>query len=144
MSYRVGIDIGGTFTDLVYFDEHSKEFHVVKVPTTPKNPAFGAINAVKTAKIPFDKINILIHATTLGTNMFLGQEHLTPPKIALITTKGFRDVIEIGRQRRPKLYDLFFEKPKPLVKRRDRYEVEERIDASGNIVIPLNEEELQK
>ncbi|ADC69891.1 5-oxoprolinase (ATP-hydrolyzing) [Methanocaldococcus sp. FS406-22] len=144
MSYRVGIDIGGTFTDLVYFDEDSREFKVVKVPTTPKSPAIGAINAIETAKIPYDKIDILIHATTLGTNMFLGQEHLNPPKIALITTKGFRDVIEIGRQRRPKLYDLFFEKPKPLIKRRDRYEVEERIDANGNIIIPLNEEELQK
>ena len=144
MSYRVGIDIGGTFTDLVYFDEDSREFKVVKVPTTPKSPAIGAINAIETAKIPYGKMDILIHATTLGTNMFLGQEHLNPPKIALITTKGFRDVIEIGRQRRAKLYDLFFEKPKPLIKRRDRYEVEERIDANGDIIIPLNEDELQK
>ncbi|AEF96043.1 hydantoinase/oxoprolinase family protein [Methanotorris igneus] len=142
--YRVGIDIGGTFTDLVYFDEDSKEFHITKVPTTPKSPAIGAINAIKEAKINFNEIDILVHATTLGTNMFLGQEHLLPPKIALITTKGFRDVIEIGRQRRPKLYDLFFEKPKPLIKRRDRYEVEERIGANGEIITPLNEEELCK
>ncbi|EHP83725.1 hydantoinase/oxoprolinase N-terminal domain-containing protein [Methanotorris formicicus] len=142
--YRVGIDIGGTFTDLVYFDEDTKEFHITKVPTTPKSPAIGAINAIKDAGINFDEIDILVHATTLGTNMFLGQEHLLPPKIALITTKGFRDVIEIGRQRRPKLYDLFFEKPKPLIKRRDRYEVEERIGANGEIITPLNEEELCK
>ena len=142
--YRVGIDIGGTFTDLVYFDEVSKKFSVVKVPTTPKKPADGALNAIEIAKIKFEEIYMLVHATTLGTNMFLGQEGLHPPKLALITTKGFRDVIEIGRQRRADLYNLFFEKPKPIVPRRDRYEVEERINAKGEVIIPLNEDELRK
>jgi N-methylhydantoinase A len=74
----------------------------------------------------------------------LGQEGLNPPKLALITTKGFRDVVEIGRQRRAELYNLFFEKPKPIVLRRDRYEVEERINAKGEVITPLNEEELRK
>ncbi len=142
--YRVGIDIGGTFTDLVYFDEESKEFSVVKVPTTPKKPADGALNAIKTAKIELKDIYMLVHATTLGTNMFLGQEGLNPPKLVLITTKGFRDIIEIGRQRRSDLYNLFFEKPKPIVLRRDRYEVEERINAKGEVITPLNEDELRK
>ncbi|XRP97182.1 hydantoinase/oxoprolinase family protein [Methanocaldococcus sp. 16A] len=142
--YRVGIDIGGTFTDLVYFDEKSKEFSVVKVPTTPKKPADGALKAIETAKIELKDIYMLIHATTLGTNMFLGQEGLNPPKLALITTKGFRDIVEIGRQRRADLYNLFFEKPKPIVLRRDRYEVEERINAKGEIITPLNEEELRR
>jgi len=134
----VGIDVGGTFTDLVCFD--GREFRVVKVPTTPKRPAEGVLNALKGFRI--DEIDVIVHATTLGTNMFLGQEHLTPPRIALVTTKGFRDVIEIGRQRRPELYDLFFEKPKPLVRRRDRFEVEERVDSQGRILTPLNEKEL--
>jgi len=142
--FRVGIDIGGTFTDLVYFDEISKEFAVVKVSTTPKKPAEGALNAIKTAGIWLDNVHMLVHATTLGTNMFLGQEGLNPPKLALITTKGFRDVVEIGRQRRAELYNLFFEKPKPIVLRRDRYEVEERINAKGEVITPLNEEELRK
>jgi len=142
--FRVGIDIGGTFTDLVYFDEVSKEFAVVKVSTTPKKPAEGALNAIKTAGIGLDNVHMLVHATTLGTNMFLGQEGLNPPKLALITTKGFRDVVEIGRQRRAELYNLFFEKPKPIVLRRDRYEVEERINAKGEVITPLNEEELRK
>lgn len=141
--YRVGIDIGGTFTDLVYFDEESKTFSIVKVPTTPKRPAEGALNAVKTGKLDFKDIYMLVHATTLGTNMFLGQEGLVPPKLALITTKGFRDVVEIGRQKRAELYNLFFEKPKPLVPRRDRYEVEERIGPKGEIITPLDEEELR-
>ncbi len=141
---RVGIDIGGTFTDLVYFDEASKEFAVVKVSTTPKKPDIGALNAIKIAGIDLGKVHMLVHATTLGTNMFLGQEGLNPPKIALITTKGFKDVIEIGRQRRSDLYNLFFEKPKPIVPRRDRYEVEERINANGEVITPLNEEELRK
>jgi len=141
--YRVGIDIGGTFTDLVYFDEETKTFSIVKVPTTPKRPAEGALNAVKTAKPDFKDIYMLVHATTLGTNMFLGQEGLVPPKLALITTNGFRDVVEIGRQRRAELYNLFFEKPKAIVPRRDRYEVEERIGPKGEIITPLNEGELQ-
>ena len=76
--------------------------------------------------------------------MFLGQEGLHPPKLALITTKGFRDVVEIGRQKRADLYNLFFEKPEPIVRRRDRYEVKERINAKGEVITPLNEEELRK
>lgn len=138
----LGIDIGGTFTDLVYFD--GKSFSVVKVSTTPKKPAEGVLNAIDTAGLRLKDVSILIHATTLGTNMFLGQEGLIPPKLALITTKGFRDVIEIGRQRRPELYNLFFEKPKSLVRRRDRFEIEERINAKGEIITPLNENELHE
>ena len=138
----VGIDIGGTFTDLVYFD--GSNFGVVKVLTTPKRPAVGALNAIEKAGINLGNVKILVHATTLGTNLFLGQEHLKPPKVALVTTKGFRDVIEIGRQRRTELYNLFFEKPKPLLRRRDRFEVEERINSKGEVVVPLNEDEMRR
>ncbi len=139
---RVGVDIGGTFTDLVYFDGMS--FKVVKVPTTPKRPTEGVLNAVETANVDLSDVEDFVHATTLGTNMFLGQEGLRPPKLALVTTKGFRDVVEIGRQRRPDLYDLFFERPKPIVPRRDRYEVEERINARGEVIKPLDEEGLRR
>lgn len=142
--WRTGVDIGGTFTDIVFLDEESGELKVLKVLTTPKRPSEAVLSGLEESGIELSDISTLVHATTLGTNMFLGQEGLTPPKVALITTKGFRDVLEIGRQRRPELYNLFFEKPPPLVKRRDRYEVEERIDAWGNVITPLNVEEAEK
>jgi len=129
---RVSVDVGGTFTDLVYYD--SGRFLVLKVPTTPRRLSDGVLKAMEMAKC--DDIEILIHATTLGINMFLCQEGLNPPKIALVTTKGFRDVVEIGRQKRTEIYNLFFKKP--IVMREDRYEVEERIDASENVLTPLN------
>ncbi len=136
----VGIDIGGTFTDVVYFD--GKSFSIGKVPTTPEYPAEGALNSLK--QLTISDIDVLVHASTLGTNTFLGQEKLKLPKIALVTTKGFRDVIEIGRQKRPELYNLYFEKPKPIVRREDRYEVEERIGPDGEVLTPLNVDELKK
>ncbi len=142
--WRAGIDIGGTFTDIVFLNEENGELKVLKVLTTPKNPSKAVFSGLNNSGIRIEEIAMLVHATTLGTNMFLGQEGLEPPKVALITTKGFRDVLEIGRQRRPELYNLFFEKPPPLVKRRDRYEVEERIDAWGNVITPLNEEQAEK
>ncbi len=139
--WRTGVDIGGTFTDIVFLDEESGELRVTKVLTTPKRPSQAVLLGLGESGVDLSDISTLVHATTLGTNMFLGQEGLVPPKVALITTKGFRDVFEIGRQRRPELYNLYFEKPPPLVKRRDRYEVEERIDAWGNVITPLNEKE---
>ncbi len=137
-----GVDVGGTFTDLIYFD--GERFGVVKVPTAPKRPERGVLNALDSAGIDVKDLNVLVHATTLGTNMLLGQEGLKPPRVALVTTKGFRDVIEIGRQRRPETYNPFFERPKPLVRRRDRYEVEERVSSSGEVVKPVREEELRR
>ncbi len=137
---RVGIDVGGTFTDMVLYD--GETFLIVKVPTTPKSPADGVMRSL--SKVDLRRVNVLVHATTLGTNMFLGQEGLEPPKVALLTTKGFRDVLEIGRQRRPHLYDPYFEKPEPLIRRKDRYEVEERIAPNGKVLIPLNESQLEE
>ncbi len=142
--WRAGIDIGGTFTDLVFLNEESGELKVVKVLTTPKEPTEGVMNGIRKSGISLNEMSMIVHATTLGTNMFLGQEGLTPPKVALITTKGFRDVLELGRQRRPELYNLFFEKPAPLIKRRDRYEVSERIGPKGEIIEPLDEREVIK
>jgi N-methylhydantoinase A/acetone carboxylase, beta subunit len=89
------------------------------------------------------RIDEVLHATTIGTNALLGQVGLELPRIALFTTKGFRDVIEIGRQNRPRLYDLFFEKPKPLVPRELRFEVDERVLADGTVAkrVDVNEVE---
>ncbi len=141
---RVGIDIGGTFTDLVCFDERTREVRVVKVLTTPRNPIQGLMNSLEEGCVELSRVRMLVHATTLGTNMFFGQEGLEAPRTALVTPRGFRDVIEIGRQRRPSLYDLFFEKPRPLVPRRDRFEVRERINACGEVVEPLDPDEVRR
>ncbi|MDR7401270.1 MAG: hydantoinase/oxoprolinase family protein [Armatimonadota bacterium] len=144
---RVGVDVGGTFTDLVAFAEETGETALIKVPSTPSDPAHGVVEAVRRFlrdhgrrwEIRGASVS-LIHASTIGTNLLLGQKGLRIPTGALVTTEGFRDVLEIGRQRRPDLYDLFFQRPRPLVERRHRYTVRERMDAQGTIVVPLDEE----
>jgi N-methylhydantoinase A len=147
---RIGVDVGGTFTDLVAFAEGTGEMALLKVPSTPANPAQGVAEAVRRFvqgpgrawKASLSSAS-LIHASTIGTNLLLGQKGLRIPKGALVTTEGFRDVLEIGRQRRPDLYDLFFQRPRPLVERRYRYTVRERMDAQGVVVEPLDQEGLR-
>ncbi len=139
---KVGVDIGGTFTDLLAFDEDSREIFSIKVSSTPKNPSNGALQAIK--KLARRDLSILVHATTITTNVFLGQVGLELPDAALVTTEGFRDVIEIGRQKRPKLYDLFFERPKPLVNRELRFGVKERISYKGEIITALDESTVRR
>ncbi len=142
MSYRVGVDVGGTFTDIVVFG--NGDFRVIKVLTRIDDITGAIIEALQENGINLGSVDAIIHATTLGTNMLLGQEKLVKPKIALITTKGFRDVIEIGRQIRPELYNLFFERPKPLIDRRDRFEVDERVDADGRVLKSVDINELKR
>ena len=144
--FRIGIDIGGTFTDLVAINDETGELINIKVPTTPRNPVTGVIDSFNRfiEMIGNPSIGILIHATTIATNALLGQAELRLPKAALITTYGFRDIVEIGRQRRAELYNLFFQKPKQLIPRKYRFEVRERIDAYGNIVTPLNVEDVKQ
>jgi len=135
----VAVDVGGTFTDFVVLrDDGSIESF--KVLTTPKSPEVAVLEGLRRVKHRIDEV---LHATTIGTNALLGQVGLELPRIALFTTKGFRDVIEIGRQNRPRLYDLFFEKPKPLVPRELRFEVDERVLADGAVAkrVDVNEVE---
>lgn len=143
---RVSVDVGGTFTDLVSLDEETGELVNIKVPSVPTNPEEGVINAFKMfldgRKKP--SIRMVGHATTIATNALFGQIDLRLPRIGLITTKGFRDVIEIGRQRRAEVYNLFFQRPPMLVERRQRYEVEERIGADGEVLVPLNLDDVEK
>ncbi len=144
LSFRVGVDVGGTFTDLVALNNETGELMNIKVPTVTKKISEGVADALKeflNLKGSI-KISLLIHATTIATNAIIGQLGLELPKTVLITTKGFKDVIEIGRQNRPELYNLFVEKPKPLIPRRYRFEVSERIGAKGEIIEPLNKQEL--
>ncbi|MEB3779344.1 MAG: hydantoinase/oxoprolinase family protein [Desulfurococcales archaeon] len=140
---RVGVDIGGTFTDLVAFDENTGRIIALKVLTTPREPWRGVIEALEGVNRDLSVYNILVHATTLGTNMFLGQEGLEPPRGLLITNRGFRDVLEIGRQNRPELYNLYFEKPRPLIPRYMRIGVKGRIDSNGRIIEDIDENEVR-
>ena len=143
--FRLGVDIGGTFTDATLIDEATGAVYVAKSATTPHNLALGFKNAAsaamrKASVMPGD-IRYLVHATTVATNAIIEGRVATT---AFITTEGFRDLLEIARQVRPTLYDLMFEKPRPLVPRDMCFEVAERIDASGRVLVPLNEEEVRR
>lgn len=143
--YRVAIDIGGTFTDLVALNERSGEILNIKVPSTPREPAKAVIQTFQEflEKTSNTEVSVIIHATTIATNALLGQLNLELPKTALITTSGFRDIIEIGRQRRHELYNLFIQKPRTLIPRRLRFEVEERTGPKGEVLTPLNKNQLE-
>jgi N-methylhydantoinase A len=143
--FRVGIDVGGTFTDLVALDERSGKLTRLKVPSTPREPDQGVIDALALLleKIDPSQIALLSHSTTVATNALLGQMNLELPRTALLTTEGFRDVLEIGRQNRSEVYNLNVTRPKPLVERRDRIGVRERMDPFGNQIAPLDRASLE-
>ncbi len=136
---RLGVDIGGTFTDLVLLDESSGKSLVVKVPSRPGDPAGALVEAVMRgvaeASVNPESVAMLNHGTTIVTNAVLEG---TLAKVALIVTRGFRDVLEIGRHLRPDMYDLNQDKPKPIVPRDLRFEVEERMAPDGTVVTPLD------
>lgn len=144
MAYKVGIDTGGTFTDIVLFNDESKEVVMTKVPSTPKNPAEGIINGIQKITerkgITFGDIELLIHGTTVATNAILENKGA---KTALLVTEGFKDVLGIRRQDRPMMYDFFAQKPTALIPRRLRYEISERISYDGNILKPLNADQVK-
>ncbi len=144
---RVGIDVGGTFTDLLAVDTHSGERIVVKCASTPRAPEEGVLAALDRLFARFaqrPQIEYLAHSTTIATNALLGQMHLELPRVMFITTEGFRDVIEIGRQNRSEVYNLFVTRPKPLAAREDRLTVRERIDHHGNVLVPLEDREVER
>jgi len=144
-TYRLGIDIGGTFTDGALVDEGSGELSIIKVLTTPANPAEGFMEAVERAqrKAGFapEALSMLVHATTIATNAII-EGNIA--KIGMVTTEGFRDVLEIGYQIRPRLYDIFQAKPRSLVPRRWSFGVPERLDHEGRVLTPLDEAALRR
>ncbi|RMF91448.1 MAG: hydantoinase/oxoprolinase family protein [Nitrospinota bacterium] len=142
MGIRVGIDIGGTFTDILALDATGK-LSTLKVLSTPEDFSQGILRGLERLLPTFaDTIpEEVIHGTTVATNAILEQKGA---KTGLITTRGFRDVLEIRRIRMPELYNLRWEKPKPLVERRWRLEVGERIDHRGEILVPLQEDEVEQ
>ncbi len=131
MERRVGVDVGGTFTDVVTVADG--EISVRKVPSTPDQPAEGVFDGL--APVIDRRIDFLGHGTTVATNAVLERDWA---ETALITTEGFRDVLEIGRGDRPSLYDLQAEKPEPVVPRHRRHPVEERMDPRGDVDTPLD------
>jgi N-methylhydantoinase A len=133
MSRIAGIDVGGTFTDLIVVDDESGEVRIAKVPTTVENQAFGVLAALAAAGVDPASLGAIVHGTTTTTNAMLERKIA---KVGLITTRGFRDVLELGRRTRPTPYGL---KGKfvPLIERHLRLEVDERIDAEGRVLVPL-------
>ena len=143
----IGIDIGGTFTDFVVYDRQKRQLKTFKLPSTPKNPSQAVIIGLKsihksgqdaTQSISEGSI-VITHGSTVATNILL--ERKGSPT-ALITTAGFRDVIQIGRQNRPSLYEFSITLPPPLVPTHLRFEVTERVDQKGNILVPLDLQEV--
>jgi len=132
----IGVDVGGTFTDLILMDEGGGPPRVAKVPTTPDNQAFGVLHALEQTRVPLDEVRSIVHGTTATTNAMLERKF---SKVGLITTEGFRDVLELGRRTRPQPYGLKgrFE---PLIDREHRLEVPERMDAEGKVLVPLDED----
>jgi N-methylhydantoinase A len=144
MSCRLGADIGGTFTDVVLADEAAGAFRIGKVLTTSDAPdqgvIAGACKVLEEAAVDPGAVGTVIHGTTLFANALIERRGA---RTALITTKGFRDAIEIGREHRYDMYDLYIEKPKPLAPRHLRFEVDERILADGSVVEPLEDSAAQ-
>jgi N-methylhydantoinase A len=136
---RVAVDIGGTFTDLVWFDEQSQNLGRVKTLSTP-DPALGLLEALDRAQVNNKEISLFLHATTLITNMIIQR---SGSLIGFVTTRGFRDLLEIQTGLRPNPYDLQWEKTPPLVPRYLRREIDERVDAEGNVLIAASVTEIE-
>jgi len=148
MKYRLGVDVGGTFTDFLLIDEQGKG-EIYKNPSTPKDPSIGFMKGLqemadaKGLKLKdFAKqVELIVHGTTITTNAVLT---LTGAKLGLLTTKGFRDAVEMRRGVREKMYDNRYTAPQPLVPRYLRRPVEERVNLAGEIIAPLKEEDVRE
>ncbi|MCU0568226.1 MAG: hydantoinase/oxoprolinase family protein [Oculatellaceae cyanobacterium Prado106] len=141
----IGVDIGGTFTDLILADTQQQQTWIHKVPTSVEDPAIAMLSGIQTlcqmANISSDSIDHLLHGTTVATNALLTHEGA---RVGMITTQGYRDIVHIGRHQRPMHYSIMQDIPwqaQPLVQRRDRLTVTERLDAKGQVLTELNETE---
>ncbi len=137
---RLSADVGGTFTDVAAFDESTGELALGKVLSTPARLVTGIENGVAKAGARLRSAELFLHGTTVAINTILER---SGARCALITTQGFRDIYEIGRVNRPESYNLFFRRHEPLIERDLRYEVRERIDAQGKVLIRLDEGEVR-
>ena len=137
--WRVAVDTGGTFTDAYFFDEITGNSHVAKVPSIPGAPDQAVMQSLQAGGVTPREIRLLTHGTTVATNALITRRL---SKAALVTTRGFRDVLEIRDGSKEDLWDAYKDTSPPYIRRRDRFEVTERIDYSGKVVEPLDEEEL--
>ena len=138
MTAIVGIDVGGTFTDL-YCAHDSAPTEILKVPTTPHDPSVGLMQALAAASVAPDSVDLIVHGTTIATNAIIERKGA---RCALITTRGFRDILELGRRDRPKMYGLTGVQ-RPLIPRDLRFEVDERLNAKGEVLTPLQQADVQ-
>ena len=143
MAWRLGIDIGGTFTDVALVNDVDGTIGIAKTPTTPsdfgKAVLSGLHDALDRYGVQPDEVSLLSHATTVVTNSILEENGA---RTALISTRGFRDVLELRRSARSDLYDMFQDPPRVLVPRHRRLEITERLDATGTVIVPLDESEI--
>ncbi|MBR29035.1 MAG: hydantoinase [Rhodobacteraceae bacterium] len=139
MSVVAGVDVGGTFTDLVWLDEGTRAVRLAKAPTTPRNQAFGVLAAFEQAGVDVGGVDLIVHGTTATTNAVL-ERRLS--RAGMIATEGFRDIIELGRRTRPQAYGMTGSFT-PVIPRDLRLEVPERMDAEGNVLTPLDEDALR-
>ena len=140
MAGTVGIDVGGTYTDLYFSGDDGRVERVIKVPSTPKDPSIGLLDALRAAEIKPGDLDQILHGTTIATNAVIERRGA---RCALITTRGFRDVLELGRRDRPHMYGLTGIQ-RPLIPRDCRWEVDERLDYQGNVLIPLRRRQVRE
>src|SRR5215208_999890 len=135
MSYAIAVDIGGTFTDLVAFDHETQKVLYSKSPTTYDNLVEGILDCFNKAKITPAQASLVNHGTTLVINSLIQRKG---SKTALVTTQGFRDILEIARGNRPDPFDLHYQRDEPLIPREFRWAVPERIGSKGELVCSLD------
>ena len=140
MSATLGVDVGGTFTDFFLVDEATGETRTHKVASTPDDPSRAILQGLR-ALAPEGGLAFLAHGTTVATNALIQRRG---GKVALVTTAGFKDLLEIGRQTRPKIYDLKADHPEPLVPREHRFEVAERVGPAGEVIRPLDDADMAR
>ena len=142
MASRIGVDIGGTFTDFIVYDESGNKVIIDKIPTTPQSPEKAVVEVIKRnlSQKELEKIDFFLHGTTVGLNSLLERKG---SKVGLLCTKGFRDILEIRRGDRDEMYNLFWQPAPPLVPRFLRLEIEERLFANGSVHKKINTEQVE-
>ena len=143
--YRVGSDIGGTFTDLILASEDGQTFQVGKVLTTPERPDDAVIAGIESVLaatgVAPGQVSHVLHGTTLFTNAIIERKGA---RTALVTTRGFRDAVEIAREHRYDMYDLYMQRPRPIAPRHLRFEIDERVLVDGTVRHPIDPDEVRR